>query len=172
MPADLVPRGDSFRLRHSLDLLFSRYRGRYPRCPQGTSVQVNSGPVRLLVVNWVLQNSGRVIDDVSTMARTRPRQRSTGGKYMFETDCNAGADSSRREMTVRQFLESVPGVGELVVVTCGGWPTCTVHIDCEDYYRMPADIAHRKVLNSSFGSIKVTTRGPLPMDVPVRFVDC
>ena len=39
---------------------------------------------------------------------------------MFETDCNTGADSSRREMTVREFLESVPGVGELVVVTCGG----------------------------------------------------
>ena len=37
---------------------------------------------------------------------------------------------------------------------------------------MPADIAHRKVLHSSFGSIKVATRGPLPMDVPVRFVDC
>lgn len=37
---------------------------------------------------------------------------------------------------------------------------------------MPADIAHRKVLKSSFGTIKVTTRGPLPMDVPVRFVDC
>lgn len=91
---------------------------------------------------------------------------------MFETDCNWGADSIRRDMTVRQFLESVPGVGELVVVTHGGWPTCTVHIDCEDCFRMPADIAHRKVLSSSFGSIKVTTRGPLPMDVPVRFVDC
>lgn len=91
---------------------------------------------------------------------------------MFETDCNWGAGSIRRDMTVRQFLESVPGVGELVVVTRGGWPTCTVHIDCEDAFRMPADIAHRKVLSSSFGSIKVTTRGPLPMDVPVRFVDC
>lgn len=46
---------------------------------------------------------------------------------MFETDCNVGADSTRREMTVRQFLESETAVGELVVVTCGGWPTCTVH---------------------------------------------
>lgn len=91
---------------------------------------------------------------------------------MFETDCNWGADSIRREMTVREFLESVPAVGELVVVTCGGWPTCTVHIDHEDSFRMPADIAHRKVLSSSFGSIKVTTREPLPMVVPVRFVDC
>ena len=91
---------------------------------------------------------------------------------MFETDLNMGADLVRREMTVRQFLESTTAVGELVVVTCGGWPTCAVHIDSEDYFRMPADIAHRKVLNSSFGSIKVTTRDPLPMDVPVRFVDC
>lgn len=91
---------------------------------------------------------------------------------MFESDYNAGADSIRREMTVRQFLESVTEVGELVVVTRGGWPTCTVHIDIEDAFRMPADIVHRKVLNSSFGTIKVTTRGPLPMDVPVRFVDC
>lgn len=91
---------------------------------------------------------------------------------MFETDPNMGADLARREMTVREFLESATAVGELVVVTCGGWPTCTVHIDSEDYFRMPADIAHRKVLNSSFGSIKVTTREPLPMDVPVRFVDC
>lgn len=91
---------------------------------------------------------------------------------MFETDPNMGANSVRREMTVRQFLESATAVGELVVVTCGGWPTCTVQIDCEDYFRIPADIAHRKVLNSSFGSIKVTTRDPLPMDVPVRFVDC
>ena len=91
---------------------------------------------------------------------------------MFETDPNMGADSVRREMTVRQFLESATAVGELVVVTCGGWPTCTVHIDSGDYFRMPADIAHRKVLNSSFGSIKVTTRDSLPMDVPVRFVDC
>lgn len=91
---------------------------------------------------------------------------------MFETDPNMDADSVRREMTVRQFLESATAVGELVVVRWGGWPTCTVHIDCEDSFRMPADIAHRKVLNSSFGSIKVTTRDPLPMDVPVRFVDC
>ena len=91
---------------------------------------------------------------------------------MFETDCNAGADSTRREMTVRQFLESETAVGELVVVTEGGWPTCTVHIDCEDAFRMPADIAHRKVLSSSFGTIRVTTREPLPMEVPVRFVDC
>lgn len=91
---------------------------------------------------------------------------------MFETDCNAGADSTRRDMTVRQFLESVTEVGELVVVTRGGWPTCTVHIDIEDSFRLSADIANRKVLNSNFGTIKVTTRGPLPMDVPVRFVDC
>mgnify|MGYP000608302991 FL=1 len=91
---------------------------------------------------------------------------------MFETDPNMGADSVRREMTVRQFLESATAVGELVVVTCGGWPTCTGHSNSEDYFRMPADIAHRKVLNSSFGSIKVTTRDSLPMDVPVRFVDC
>lgn len=91
---------------------------------------------------------------------------------MFETDLNMSADLVRREMTVRQFLESATAVGELVVVTCGGWPTCTVHIDSEDCFRMPADIAHRKVLNSSFGSIKVTTRDPLPMDVPVRFVEC
>lgn len=91
---------------------------------------------------------------------------------MFETDCNAGADSTRRDMTVRQFLESVTEVGELVVVTRGGWPTCTVHIDIEDSFRLSADIVNRKVLNSSFGTIKVTTRGPLPMDVPVRFVDC
>ncbi|MEE0583941.1 MAG: hypothetical protein UC328_12300 [Adlercreutzia sp.] len=91
---------------------------------------------------------------------------------MFQFNSAAGDGSPSREMTVREFLESVPGVGELVVVTCGGWPTCTVHIDCEDCFRMPADIAHRKVLHSSFGSIKVATRGPLPMDVPVRFVDC
>lgn len=91
---------------------------------------------------------------------------------MFENDCNWGSNSIRREMTVREFIESVPAVGELVVVTCGGWPTCTVHVDSEDSFRMPADIAHRKVLNSKFGSIKVTTREPLPMDVPVRFVDC
>lgn len=91
---------------------------------------------------------------------------------MFDTDLNTGADLVRREMTVREFLESATAVGELVVVTCGGWPTCAVHIDSEDYYRMPADIAHRKVLNSRFGSIKVKTREPLPMDVPVRFVDC
>lgn len=91
---------------------------------------------------------------------------------MFETDPNMGADLARREMTVREFLESATAVGELVVVTCGGWPVCTVHIDNEDSFRMPADIAHRKVLNSRSGSIKVKTREPLPMDVPVRFVDC
>lgn len=91
---------------------------------------------------------------------------------MIETDCNWGANSIRREMMVREFLESVPAVGELVVVTRGGWPTCTVHIDIEDSFRLSADIANRKVLNSSFGTIKVTTREPLPMDVPVRFVDC
>lgn len=91
---------------------------------------------------------------------------------MIELDSTAGTDLPARTMTVREFLESVTEVGELVVVTRGGWPTCTVHIDIEDSFRMPADIAHRKVLNSSFGTIKVTTRGPLPMDVPVRFVDC
>lgn len=90
---------------------------------------------------------------------------------MYQFNSAAGDGSSSRAMTVREYLESATEVGELVV-TCGGWPTCTVHIDCEDYFRMPADIAHRKVLNSSFGSIKVTTRDPLPMDVPVRFVDC
>lgn len=91
---------------------------------------------------------------------------------MNEFNFGMGASSSGRSMTVREFLESVTEVGELVVVTRGGWPTCTVHIDIEDSFRMPADIAHRKVLNSSFETIKVTTRGPLPMDVPVRFVDC
>lgn len=91
---------------------------------------------------------------------------------MNEFNFDMGAGSPSRSMTVREFLESVTEVGELVVVTRGGWPTCIVHIDIEDSFRMPADIAHRKVLNSSFGTIKVTTRGPLPMDVPVRFVDC
>lgn len=91
---------------------------------------------------------------------------------MNEFNFGMGANSSCRSITVREFLESVTEVGELVVVTRGGWPTCTVHIDIEDCFRMPADIANRKVLNSSFGTIKVTTRGPLPMDVPVRFVDC
>lgn len=91
---------------------------------------------------------------------------------MNEFNFDMGASSSDRSMTVREFLESVTEVGELVVVTRGGWPTCTVHIDIEDSFRLSADIANRKVLNSSFGTIKVTTRGPLPMDVPVRFVDC
>lgn len=91
---------------------------------------------------------------------------------MIEFNFGMGASSSGRSMTVREFLESVTEVGELVVVTRGGWPTCTVHIDIEDSFRLSADIANRKVLNSSFGTIKVTTRGPLPMDVPVRFVDC
>lgn len=91
---------------------------------------------------------------------------------MNEFNFGMGASSSGRSMTVREFLENVPGVGELVVVTRGGWPTCTVHIDIEDSFRLSADIANRKVLNSSFGTIKVTTREPLPMDVPVRFVDC
>lgn len=91
---------------------------------------------------------------------------------MNEFNFGMGANSSGRSMTVREFLESVTEVGELVVVTRGGWPTCTVHIDIEDSFRLSADIANRKVLNSSFGTIKVTTRGPLPMDVPVRFVDC
>ena len=39
---------------------------------------------------------------------------------MFETNLNMGADQVRREMTVREFLESATAVGELVVVTCGG----------------------------------------------------
>lgn len=91
---------------------------------------------------------------------------------MNEFNFDMGASSSGRSMTVREFLESVTEVGELVVVTRGGWPTCTVHIDIEDSFRLSADIANRKVLNSSIGTIKVTTRGPLPMDVPVRFVDC
>lgn len=91
---------------------------------------------------------------------------------MNEFNFGMDANSSGRSMTVREFLESVTEVGELVVVTRGGWPTCTVHIDIEDSFRLSADIANRKVLNSSFGTIKVTTRGPLPMDVPVRFVDC
>lgn len=91
---------------------------------------------------------------------------------MSDFNFGMGASSSGRSMTVREFLESVTEVGELVVVTRGGWSTCTVHIDIEDSFRLSADIANRKVLNSSFGTIKVTTRGPLPMDVPVRFVDC
>lgn len=91
---------------------------------------------------------------------------------MNEFNFDMDVSSSGRSMTVREFLESVTEVGELVVVTRGGWPTCTVHIDIEDSFRLSADIANRKVLNSSFGTIKVTTRGPLPMDVPVRFVDC
>ena len=91
---------------------------------------------------------------------------------MFETDPNMGADLARREMTVRKFLESATAVGELVVIRSGGWKECAAYIDHEDYFRLPGDIARRKVQDSSFGTIKVTTRGPLPMDVPVRFVDC
>lgn len=79
---------------------------------------------------------------------------------------------SDRAMTVRQFLESVPAVGELVVIRFGGWIECTALIDHEDSFRIPGDIARSKVKSSSFGTIKVTTREPLPMDVPVRFVDC
>lgn len=91
---------------------------------------------------------------------------------MNEFNFGMGANSSGCSMTVREFLKSVTEVGELVVIRSGGWKECAAYIDHEDYFRMPADIAHRKVLNSSFGTIKVTTRGPLPMDVPVRFVDC
>ena len=101
MPADLVPQGDSSRLRYLLDLSFSRYRMRYPCRPPGTSVQGNSDPVRLLVVNCTLQISGRPFVDANTMARMRPRQRVTGGNYMFDTDLNTGADLVCREMTVR-----------------------------------------------------------------------
>lgn len=85
---------------------------------------------------------------------------------MNEFNFGMGANSSGRSMTVREFLESATEVGELVVVTCGGWPTCTVHVDSEDCFRMPADIAHRKVLNSSIGTIKVTTRGRCPWTSP------
>ena len=48
---------------------------------------------------------------------------------MNEFNFGMGASSSGRSMTVREFLESVTEVGELVVVTRGGWPTCTVHIE-------------------------------------------
>lgn len=41
---------------------------------------------------------------------------------MFETDCNWGADSIRRDMTVRQFLESVPGVGSWLSSHAAGGP--------------------------------------------------
>ena len=39
---------------------------------------------------------------------------------MNEFNFGMGANSSVRSMTVREFLESVTEVGELVVVTCGG----------------------------------------------------
>lgn len=91
---------------------------------------------------------------------------------MNEFNFGMGASSSGRSTTVREFLESVTEVGELVVIRSGGWKECAAYIDHEDYFRLPGDIARRKVQDSSFGTIKVTTRGPLPMDVPVRFVDC
>lgn len=60
-------------------------------------------------------------------------------------------------MTVIEYCRKETEVRELVIIRSGGYEMCVAYIDCEDLFRLPPDIAHADVIDSSCDHIKVWT---------------
>ena len=74
-------------------------------------------------------------------------------------------------MTVIQYCHEKTNVGELVIIREGGWVTCAAFIDHEDLFRLPPDIAHADVIDSSRDHIKVLDHQDAYVIVPCTCLD-
>lgn len=62
-------------------------------------------------------------------------------------------------------------VHELVIIREGGYERCVAYIDCEDLFRLPPDIAHADVIDSSRDHIKVLDHQDAYVIVPCTCLD-
>lgn len=74
-------------------------------------------------------------------------------------------------MTVIEYCREKTEVHELVIIREGGWLTCVTYIDCEDLFRLPPNIAHADVIDSSCDHIKVLDHQGTCVSVPCTCLD-
>lgn len=74
-------------------------------------------------------------------------------------------------MTVIEYCREKTEVHELVIIREGGWLTCVAYIDCEDLFRLPPNIAHADVIDSSCDHIKVLDYQGTYVSVPCTCLD-
>lgn len=74
-------------------------------------------------------------------------------------------------MTVIEYCREKTEVRELVIIRAGGWVSCSAYIDCEDLFRLPPNIAHADVIDSSYDNIKVLDHQGAYVSVPCTYLD-
>ena len=74
-------------------------------------------------------------------------------------------------MTVIEYCRHETGVRELVIIRAGGYTCCAAYIDHEDLFRLPPNIAHADVIESSFDHIKVLDHQGTYVSVPCTCLD-
>lgn len=74
-------------------------------------------------------------------------------------------------MTAIEYCREKTEVHELVIIREGGWLTCVAYIDCEDLFRLPPNIAHADVIDSSCDHIKVLDHQGTYVSVPCTCLD-
>ena len=74
-------------------------------------------------------------------------------------------------MTVIEYCRHETGVRELVIIRAGGYTCCAAYIDHEDLFRLPPDIAHADVIESSYDHIKVLDHEGTYVSVPCTYLD-
>ena len=74
-------------------------------------------------------------------------------------------------MTVIEYCRHETGVRELVITRAGGYTCCAAYIDHEDLFRLPPDIAHADVIESSYDHIKVLDHPCTYVSVPCTYLD-
>lgn len=74
-------------------------------------------------------------------------------------------------MTVIEYCREKTEVRELVIIRAGGWVSCSAYIDYEDLFRLPPNIAHADVIDSSYGYIKVLDHQGAYVSVPCTYLD-
>lgn len=74
-------------------------------------------------------------------------------------------------MTVIEYCRHETKVHELVIIREGGYERCVAYIDYEDLFRLPPDIAHADVIDSSRDHIKVLDHQDAYVIVPCTCLD-
>lgn len=74
-------------------------------------------------------------------------------------------------MTVIEYCREKTEVRQLVIIRAGGWVSCAAYIDCEDLFRLPPNIAHADVIDSSYDYIKVLDHQGAYVSVPCTYLD-
>lgn len=74
-------------------------------------------------------------------------------------------------MTVIEYCRNETDVCELVIIRAGGYTSCAAYIDYEDLFRLPPNIAHADVIESSYDHIKVLDHQGTYVSVPCTYLD-